>query len=878
MNRLYFCFRHYFFATLCLVIIISSATARGQRLPVTVVPENYKLRLEIGIAEKKFSGKEDITVRIAQPVTEIVLNSLDLDITDAEVRSAGGVQSAKVTYDRPAEMARLALDRPIAAGPAVLHLKFSAPLTEGLRGLYLSKSPRRAYAVTQFEGTYARMMFPCFDEPGFKATFDIAVLVDKGDTAISNGRIVGDQPAGEKHRITFATSPRMSTYLVALAVGDWKCLEKKVDGIPVRVCAVPEKKDRGEFALDVADRVLRFYNQWYGIRYPFGKLDMVAIPDYEWGGMENTAAIFYREGSLLLNEETASLSSKRDHATVVAHEIAHQWFGDLVTAAWWDDIWLNEGFASWMQNKPVAAWRPEWNQETEAAASAQRVIGLDSLPSARAIHGDPRTSSEIKEMFDDITYEKGAAVLRMLEAYVGPEVFRRGVNLYLQEHANGNATSQDFWRALARVSGRPVDKIMPGFVMQAGVPVVSIEGSCHVDYTPLKMTQQRFLLPGASAATPGREIWQIPLCIKGAKNWGSTCALVSDDLEYLPIKGCPDWFFANRNADGYYRVYYEDPRNLLKAAADVELTPAERIALVEDAWAMTRAGKYPVGVFLNVAQAMRSERALPVFTLLAGHLENLSSLVPQDQRSKFDEFVRRQFGALAAELGWSPRSGEGDETRALRAQLLRVMGNAGDAGALAAARETQKKYMQQPGSVDPALAAAAFAVVARHGGPELYEELHAAFLEARTPDTYSRYLFALTAVPLPNLAERTLALVEQGKVRQQDYPSFFSAMLENLGTRSLTWAYLRSHWDALSTKVTSFGGRGAISGLGTFCSAAERDSVRQFFAQHPPPGAEQTLQQSLERMDQCIAFNQLQQANMEKWLAEELAKKVERGN
>ncbi|HEX7286787.1 MAG TPA: M1 family metallopeptidase [Candidatus Angelobacter sp.] len=850
------------------VVVCGAGASEAQRLPASVVPENYKLQLEISISDKKFSGEETISVRVAQPVTEIVLNSLDLEITQAEVTSGGFTQTAKAAYDKPAEMARLALERRLAAGPATIHLKFSAPLTESLRGLYLSKSPRRAYAVTQFEGTYARMMFPCFDEPAFKATFDLAVVIDKGDNAISNGRSIADEPMGEVHKITFATSPRMSTYLVALAVGDWRCLEKNVDGIPIRVCAVPEKKDHGEFALEVAAYVVRYYNQWYGIRYPFGKLDMVAIPDYEWGGMENTAAIFYRDTALLLNEETASVAAKRGHATVVAHEIAHQWFGDLVTAAWWDDIWLNEGFASWMERKPIAAWKPDWNLELDDAASAQQIIGLDSLAAARPIHGDPKTSSEIKEMFDGITYQKGAAVLRMLEAYVGPEVFRRGVNQYLQEHANGNATSEDFWRALARVSGKPVDKIMPTFVMQPGVPVVSMAGECTSEKTSLRMEQQRFTVSGQPTSA---QQWQVPVCLKMPGQKDAQCFLLAEKTQQFSLNSCPAWIFGNRGADGYYRMA-NAPAMLTRmaGAAEKELTPAERIALVEDAWAMTRAGKYPVGLFLDLAQAMRAERELPVINLLAAHLENIgASVVPENQRSKYDEFVRRQFAPLAAELGWSARSGESDERRALRARLLSVLGGAGDPDALAAARATQKKYMQQPGSVDPTLVAPAFAVAAHHAGPELYQDLYDSFLKAHTPDAYYQYLFALAAVPQPALAPRTLALVEQDKVRQQDYPSLFAALLSNPASRPAAWAYLKAHWDSLATKVTSFGGRGAISALGEFCSAAERDDVQQFFAAHRPPGAERTLQQSLERINQCIEFKQLQQANMAKWLAGE---------
>ena len=861
----------YSLAVFMFVTALLAGMAEAQRLPSTVAPENYKLLIDARISAGKFSGEETITVRLSQPANEIVLNSLDLEIPLAEVTAAGSTQTAHVSYDKPAEMVRLTLPHPVPAGPATLHLKFSGPLTEGLRGLYLSKTPRRAYAVTQFEGTYARMMFPCFDEPGFKATFDLAVIIDKGDTAISNGSIASDEQLGGAHKITFSTSPRMSTYLVALAIGDWQCLEKKVDGIPVRVCAVPEKKDKAKFALEVAAQSLRFYNQWYGIRYPFGKLDMVAIPDYEWGGMENTASIFYRDSALLLDENTASVPGKRGHATVIAHEIAHQWFGDLVTAAWWDDIWLNEGFASWMERKPIEAWRPEWNLEQDAAASAQQIISLDSLSSARAIHGDPMTSSEIKEMFDGITYEKGAAVLRMLEAYVGPEVFRSGVNRYLQEHANGNATSADFWKALSQVSGKPVEKIMPTFVMQPGVPVVSISGECKNGRTPLRIQQQRFLLSPGPASS---EQWRVPVCLKTSGKPESQCFLVTDKEQQFELNACTDWLFGNSGANGYYRVAY-DPQMLTRiaGAAAKELTPAERISLIEDAWAMTQTGKYPVGLFLQLALAMRAEREPRVVNLLANHLETVgASLVPQDQQSRYHQLLRAQFTPLANELGWKDRSRDTDEQRSLRARLLSVLGAAHDPGAVAAAQDAARKYLQHSGAVEATFSNAAFSVAAQNGNPALYDQFHSAFLKAPATDQYYQYLFALAAFPQAALAQRTLALVDTGKVHQQDYPAFFSALLTNPATRPAAWAYLKTHWDSLALKVTSFGGRGAVAALGNFCSATERDDVQQFFAGHRPPGAERALQQSLERMNQCIAFKQVQQANMEKWLADAEAK------
>lgn len=843
----------------------------AQRLPVSVVPENYKLFLDPDLSGGKFAGEETIRVRVTQPVQEIMLNSLDLEIGLAEVTAGGSTRAAEVTYDKPNEMVRLSLTGILPAGPALLHLRFSGRLTDGLRGLYLSKTPRRAYAVTQFEGTYGRMMFPSFDEPAFKATFDLSVMVAEGDTAISNGSIIADEPVpgAARHRLSFSTSPRMSTYLVALAVGDWQCLEGRAGSVPIRVCAVPEKKAMAKFALEAAEHSILFYNRWYGIPYPFGKLDMVAIPDYEWGGMENTASIFYRDTALLLDENTASVFNRRAHAVVIAHEIAHQWFGDLVTAAWWDDIWLNEGFATWMERKPIAAWHPEWHLEEDEAAAAQQIIGVDSLATARAIHGDPHTPADIKEMFDGITYEKGAAVIGMLESYVGPEAFRRGVNKYLQEHANGNATAADFWRAETEASGKPVDRIMPPFVMQPGVPLISISGACHAGSMPLQFAQQRFYLSPKAPDSPEQE-WQVPVCIKTKDKSGSACQLITQKTEEISLAKCPAWLFANRDAKGYYRFFYDDPQNqvAIAKAAGKELSPSERIALVEDAWAMTRSGKSPASSFLDLAKDLRMERNRNVLDLLASHLNYINdSLITQEQEAKYRAFILAQFGPLAHELGWSAHPGDSEERKALRASLLGIMGFSGDPQAIAASQGIVQQYLQSSGSVEGTIAGPAFYVAAANGDAALYEQLSAVVAKPRSADEYRSALLALAGFRQTSLLRRTLALVDQGTIHQQDYPNLFSALLNNPNSRDDAWNYLKAHWDSLSEKVTTFGGRGAVSALGSFCSPQLRDDVKQFFAEHRAPGAERALRQSLERMDNCIEFGQLQQSSVRQWLA-----------
>jgi aminopeptidase N len=845
------------------LLLLLSAGATAQRLSPDTRPDHYRLAISVDIKAKTFTGEETIALRLAKPSAEIVLNSLDIEITSADIRN----ESAQVTYDHSAETARLTFPTPVKAGVSSLYLKFKAPLGDHLRGFYLSKTARRSYAVTQFEGTYARMMFPCFDEPSFKATFDLTVELDKDDTAISNGRIILDKPAGTgRHTLKFSTTPRMSTYLVALAIGDWQCLSapsgKQRDAVPIRVCAVPEKKEQARFALEAAQHSVEFYNEWFGIRYPFGKLDLLAIPDYEWGGMENTGSIFFRDSALLQDEATASASDRRRRATVVAHEIAHQWFGDYVTAAWWDDIWLNEGFATWMETKPIAAWHPEWQLEDDETSAAQGVISTDSLGATRAIHGDPKTPDEIKEMFDGITYQKGGAVLSMLEAYVGPDAFRRAAADYLRAHANGNATSADFWQAVAHTSGKPVDKIMPTFVMQPGVPMMSLQASCVSSETRIDVEQQQFFL-SPRAARDSTALWQIPLCIKGG-----ACTLVTTRKQSISHGGCSEAIYGNRDAKGYYRVSYS-PENLraLAATAESNLNSPERIALIEDTWAMARAGKASIEPFLDLAKAMKAESDRTAVSLLAAHLQYLGdSLVSDDQKPAYRDFLRKQFSPLAAQLGWDSHPSDTEEQKGLRADLLGILGRAGDPAAVSAALQLAERHLTSASSVEGTLAGAALSVAARNGDGKLYEAFSSAYAGAENADESELYLFSLADFRDPKLQLRTIGLIDSGQVREQEYPRLFSVLLGNPASRDATWTYLKAHWDKLAVQITSFGGAGAVAALGNFCSALERDDVTKFFETHRAPGAERALRQSVERMNNCIEFRDLQQAHMRAWL------------
>src|SRR5712691_8234217 len=508
--------------TVLTAALLIALPASAQRLPANVTPDHYDLAFVVDLGRERFEGTETIRVQVAEPTPRVVVHALDIQFRQVTIGDGASAQTATVTLDEKNQTATLTVPTPLAKGPAELHIRYAGTLNSQLRGFYISKTKLRKYAVTQFESTDARRAFPCFDEPAFKATFAVTLTIDRGDTAISNGKVVADTsgPSITQHTIKFATSPKMSAYLVAMAVGDFKCLDGATDGVPIRICATPDKKDLGRIALEAAQQILQFYNGYYAIKYPFGKLDVVAVPDFAAGAMENTAAIFYRETDLLADAKTASVDTRKKIAAVLAHEMAHQWFGDLVTMRWWDDIWLNEGFATWMANKPLAAAHPEWNIPVDEALENQKALNIDSLMATRPIHVDVRTPEQIEELFDAITYEKGASVMRMVESYVGTETFRKGVNAYVQAHAYGNATSEDFSKALSASSGKPVERILPTFVNLPGVPLVNVSLACADGGTAITVHQERFFIDGAHTE-PGH--WQMPVCVKTPGKSQPTC-------------------------------------------------------------------------------------------------------------------------------------------------------------------------------------------------------------------------------------------------------------------------------------------------------------------------------------------------------------------
>jgi len=718
------------FAVLSFSALVSGAAA--QRLPELAVPDTYQLKIEPNFSRDDFTGEEAIQIRVLRPTSQIVMNSADIEFREATITSSGATQKAKVTLDKQKEMATLAVDQPIPAGPASIFIRYRGIFNGELRGFYLSRVEGRKYAITQFEATDARRAFPCFDEPAYKATFDITMVIDQGLEAISNGKTISDAPgpAAGKHTVHFATTPKMSSYLVALAVGAFDHIDGEADGVPLRIWTTAGKKDQGRFGLAAAEQCIHFYNRYFDLRYPFEKLDMIEVPDFASGAMENTAAIIFRDSDLLLDSAQSSVDQQKEVASTVAHEIAHQWFGDLVTMAWWDDLWLNEGFANWLQTKPIAAWKPDWNLELDDVRDSERALAVDSLASTHPIHQPAETPNGINELFDTISYDKAAAVLLMSENYLGPEVFRAGVNRYLKEHAYGNATSQDFWNTLASVSHKPVDQIMASFVTQPGAPMVNLEAHCTNGSTSVTLSQQRYFYDRNLFAAGSNELWTVPICLKlGSSAPGNShdeCRLLGKRSEAFTFSGCAPWVLANADTKGYYRSAYEpDALREMSRRLEVDFDAGERVRLLSDEWASVRVGRQTVGDYLGFADGLKLERNRAVVDELSERLEYIAKyLVTDSDREGYQSWLQNLLRPAAKELGWKPYPGESDDRKILRAQILYTLGHAGgDSQVLADASQLAQQALADPASVDGTLAGTVFALAAQNGGASFYDKL-----------------------------------------------------------------------------------------------------------------------------------------------------------
>ena len=843
------------------------------RLPRTVVPSHYDLRLVPALDAGTFTGSAAIEVDVADEIDEVVLNAAELTIAEAWLENPEGIRrNASVTLDEEAERATLALEEPAAAGPWTVHLAFEGILNDKLHGFYRStfvddEGVERVIATTQFEATSARRAFPCWDEPEFKATFGVTLVVPDDLFAVSNAAETGRQPAGDATvAVTFADTMIMSTYLVAFVVGPLEATEVvDAGGTPLRVVHPLGKGHLAGFALEVGAFALAFFEEYYGIPYPGDKVDLVAVPDFAFGAMENLGCITFREVLLLVDPDAVTQPELQRVVDVIAHELAHMWFGDLVTMKWWNGIWLNEAFATFMEMLCTDAFRPQWERWVDFGLSRTAAFDVDSLASTRPIEFEVVSPADSEGMFDVLTYEKGAAVVRMLEQWIGAEDFRTGIRSYLEAHRYANTETTDLWDAIEAANpDLPVRRVMDSWIFQGGYPLVTVERTP----TGIRLSQQRFAFAGGDEVTP--TTWSVPVLVRAGTDEVTTApddaaatAVSGQRVERALVEGAPvelelgdvAWVQANAHGSGFYRVDYDaDLRAALAARAQDVLAPVERYGLVDDTWASVLAGRTTTPQFCEFLGGFTAETDLAVWQRLLGAVDALDRLLDAAPRERFQAFVRELVGPAAARLGAAGGAGESDRHRELRAALFTALGTTGaDPDVRERARSLLAAHDADPASVDPSLAAAAVGVVAATGTAADRDDFLARYRAATTPQDEQRYLRSLPDFNDPGSFADTLTMTLT-EVRSQDAPFVLRRALINRERGEEAWAFLRDRWDDVGQRLPSNSIARLLEGVRWLSHPEVAADVSTFLGDHPVPQGARTIAQHLERLAVNVAL------------------------
>ncbi len=847
------------------------------RLPTDVRPTRYEVYLRPSLESATFSGSVSITLDADRDGT----SALVLNCDEIEIGSCA-VDGVAASWELDAATERLVVLPPssLAAGTHRLDIDFDGVLNDKLRGFYRSTyvdadGAEHVIATTQMQATDCRRAFPCWDEPAFKAVFAVTLDVAAGLTAISNSpeierSAIDGTGADGRTVIRFADTMVMSSYLVAFVVGELEATDPiDVDGVPLRVVHVPGKSHLTDFGLDVGAFCLRWFQSYYGIAYPADKVDLVALPDFAAGAMENLGCITFRESMLLLDPAKSTQNERELVADVVAHELAHMWFGDLVTMRWWNGIWLNEAFATFMEVAACDAYRPDWQRWTAFNVERSAAFETDSLYSTRPVEYEVRSPADCEGMFDVLTYQKGGALLRMLEQFLGAERFREGVSHYLRTHAYANTETSDLWDAIEATSGEPVRTMMDSWIWQPGYPIVRAELTGTGDDTRLRLTQRRFTFADDVTAPPGSspidaQRWVIPVPVRNGDT--TTLVLLGDPDGTAPTGTAPAGTVEDGGAEialadpngpvvvgagghGFLRVDYDDElRSRIDAVVLASLDTKERYGLVDDAWASTTAGRLAPDQLLAFLERFGDEREHTVWQAIAIAVRGLARLL--DDGPAFDAFrarVRALVGPALEEIG-EPTDTEPDLTRKLRGLLISTAGIlGGDAGVQARCREWFDTAHERPGTVDPELVAAATSVVAAVGDADVYERMRRGFVEATTPQEQLRHLYALGDFDDESLILRTCELAFSGSVRTQNAPFLLRTAIANRRHGAVAWQFVRDRWPEAVERFPSNTIVRMVDAVKFLNTPTLVDDAAAFFADHPIEQAAKTLEQILER-------------------------------
>lgn len=840
----------------------SSPDANPYRLPRNVHPVRYDILIEPDLEAARFVGEVSIDAKVHASIDSVTLNAAELECTDATLRQGDRTVGADISFDPDTErmMLRPADGSRLEPGDLQIACTFAGVLNDQLRGFYRSTFVDEAgethtIATTQFESTNARRAFPCFDEPDLKAVFGVTMIVPAGLMAVSCGEVVSSEtlPDGRR-RDTFADTMQMSTYLMAFIVGDLEATDPvDVGGVPLRIVHVRGKSALTSFGLEAGAFALAWLVDYYGIDYPGTKVDLIAVPDFAFGAMENMGAITFRETLLLADPQKATTAELLRIVDVVAHELAHMWFGNLVTMDWWNGIWLKEAFATFMQVATTDAFRPEWKRWDEFCIERGAAFDVDALSSTRPIEYEVISPADAEGMYDVLTYEKGAAVVRMLEQYLGPDRFAVGVQHYLERHSYANTTTTDLWDALETSSGEPVRSVMDGWIFKGGYPILSVER----DADGLKVSQQRFTYGGdapnaASAEQGDGELWSVPVMVR-AQLAGTGIVerrfLLSGASTVVDLGGPVSWAVVNSGGHGYYRVRYGgDLLGAVSRQALEVLDPIERYGLVDDTYAAVVAGDASAAEFIELVTDLGLETDLHVWQRMIGGLKGLHAIAEPTGRAALEVLIRDLATTALGVLGFEPQPGEPDLDRELRGVLFEAAGGRGrDELVRTRAREIFETSIGNGNAVEPNLAAAAVQVAAAAGDQTDYERMIDLYRSADTPQSELRYLQALLGFEPRDLFERTLELIAT-EVRTQNAPYMLGAAMTHLDWGPVAWKFVRDQWDELTSRFPQNSIPRMVGGIRGLNTRELADEVEAFFAEHEVPQGALTVAQHLEKM------------------------------
>jgi len=841
----------------------SSLTVAGVRLPTTVAPEHYSLLLRPNMEASTFTGEQSIDLTVKAAVSRIVLNSVGLVIADAYVTNAKGsrLNAKVVSYDVAAEQASIEFDGTIGKGKWKLHLKFTGEITSKLSGFYRSTykdgaGKEHVIASTQFEPNDARRSFPCFDEPIFKATFQVTLEVDANLTAISNEPIIKvTYPNEGKKLVEFGRTMKMSTYIVAYVIGEFEVTDPiVVNGTEIRAYCVPGKKHLTTYALKAAQFALTWFERYFGIKYPGNKLDLIGIPDFAFGAMENLGCVTFRETALLVSEETATIGELLRVSEVVMHEIAHMWFGDLVTMKWWNGLWLNEAFATFMATKVQDAFRRQWERWVSFGQERAAAMRTDGLASTRSVEAPVNHPAEALGMIDVITYRKGCSVLRQLEQYIGEDTFRDGIRVYLKKHAYSNAETTDLWDAIASVTTLPVREIMTTWVFQPGYPVITVSESAISGGVTLSQAPFKYL----AAAVDKSQTWLVPVLLrfKTAEGVGTKWVLLDGKEKSIYLGEQLEWVVVNADGHGFYRTSYSAKlASKLTANMSETLNSIERFNLVNDAWACAQAGLTSAEQYLDIVALFSEERDPNIWGLLHSSLARIYDLLPERNRSVFAKLVRTIVMPQYNRLGWTEKAGESAQDRQVRGTVILMLGTIGNYSLLGdAARQLFGKYKTDRSAVASDVVPAMIALLAHNGGSTEYDELAQLLSATQVPQEKVRFLMAQASFRDVALLEKTLASTITATVRTQDAPSLLVRLLGNGRINVKAWQFIKDNWDYMVANFPETGLISMVSGVTALDRQELETDVIAFFATHPVKGGDKAVAQNLELLRVAVEF------------------------